>query len=184
MEEIRKILNEYKEIPLSDTDMMHLMEGEANIITYSDLHKFTTVDELLHPYDVCFILYTSQPHYGHWTLLIKRKNDEDKIECEFFDSYGLFPDTELNLIPEPYRTESNQDKPLLSQLLYDCDYELYYNEMQLQSSTDPGTSSCGRWCCIRAKLKDMDLKDFQKLFSVSNKDDIATVITMDPSQIK
>jgi hypothetical protein len=74
------------------------------------------------------------------------------------------------------RKSLNEDKPYLSILLKKCPYELTYNEFPFQT-LDNGVKTCGRWCCIRALLKDMDLYQFKKLFLTYNADEIVTLLT-------
>lgn len=178
LDEIRNIIDEFKGIALSDDDIMKLMDGRGNIIRYADIKKYSTVEQLLSPHNVVFLLYEWKQHYGHWCVLIR---SGDLIE--FFDPYGGFCDSQLDNIPEPFRTESGQKEKLLSKLLLNYDGELSYNEYQFQE-LDQGIKDCGRWCVIRAVLKDMQLKDFKDLFMNIYKDDIATLLTINPDQIK
>ena len=152
MNEIRQILDQYKDIALSDSDIMELMKGKANIVRYRDVKKYKTIEDLLRPYDVCFILYEWKEHFGHWIVLIK---DDDLIE--YFDSYGEYPDHYIDEISEPFRTESGQNDKTLSRLMLKYDGDLSYNEYQFQK-LDNNIKDCGRWCVLRAQLKDLPLK--------------------------
>jgi len=171
MDYIKSLIDEYKNIALSDTDLLTLMDGKANVVVYPDIHKYRSIDRLLGNYGVCFILYEWKPHYGHWCCLIRHGN-----LIEFFDPYGNWPDSCLEDVPEPYRTESNQLKPYLTNLMIKCDYDLSYNEFQFQK-LDEEVKDCGRWCCVRALLKELPLKDFKDLFFNEAGDDLVTVLT-------
>lgn len=168
---VRKILDKYKDIPLSDADVRRLVGDKANVITYSQLRGYNTIDQVLGPYKCCFLLYEWRKGYGHWTLLTRHKN-----LIEFFNPYGGKPDDELDNVNPELREELGEDHPYLCDLLRKCNYDLSYNEFQFQK-LDQGVKSCGRWTVIRALLKDMDLYDFQKLFYDLYADDIVTVIT-------
>ena len=171
MDQIKKHLDKYKYVALSDADLANLMEGQARIVIYGDICKFKSIDEMLEPYGVCFVLYEWKPHFGHWCVLIKH---DDLIE--FFDPYGKYVDMYLKMIPEPFRSESNQFVPALSNLLLECDYDLSYNEYQFQKM-DENVRDCGRWCCVRAMLKEMSLKEFKRMFLNKEGDDIVTILT-------
>lgn len=171
MNSIRKVIDKYKDIALSDSELSQLMHGQANIVRYRDIKNYKTVQQLLEPYNVCFILYEWKEHYGHWCVLIRHDN-----LIEFFDPYSGFPDSEIHQIPEPFRTESGQDEKALSKLLIKYTGELSYNEYQFQK-LDQNVKDCGRWCVIRGLLKDLPLEDFKKLFLNVYGDDIATILT-------
>jgi hypothetical protein len=170
--QLKHIIDEYKDVALSDEDMLELVKGRANIVVYPNMHKFHNINEIIKPYDACFILYESRPHFGHWCCL-----SLNGLELEFFDPYGGLPDSQLKFIPEGFKIESKQDEPYLSTLLYDCDYDISYNQYQFQKF-DKGVKDCGRWCAIRVLLKEMSLKNFKELFFDIYSDDIATLITI------
>lgn len=175
MNKLRKKLDKYKDIALSDVDMINLMDGKARIVLYPDLSKFSSLEELLHPYGVTFILYLwhVNPTFGHWVVLI-----DGPEFIEYFDPYGLPPDAWLDELEEPFKTESGQGKPLLTKLLVDYDgpKELTYNEFQFQA-LNKGTQDCGRWAALRGLLREISLKEFKKLFFGMYSDDLATFLT-------
>ncbi len=43
--------------PLSNTDILKLINNNAKIVLYEDLYHCNNIDELLKPYNACFILY-------------------------------------------------------------------------------------------------------------------------------
>lgn len=168
---VRKVLDKYNDIPLSDADIKRLMGNQANVVTYSQLRNYKTIDQLLGPSKVCFLLYEWRKNYGHWTVITRHNND-----IEFFNPYGGQPDDELDNVNPELRKELGEDHPYLCDLLRKCPYEITYNEFQFQK-LDQGIKTCGKWCVIRAYLKDMDLYDFQKLFYDMYADDIVTILT-------
>src|SRR5690606_21496962 len=117
------MLSRLKDIALSNHDITKLLDGQVNIILYPDLHKYTSIDQLLSPYDACILLYESKPNYGHWCALIKHGDS-----IEFFNPYGGLPDASLKLINPEFRIESNQVLPYLKILMFKSPYELKYNE--------------------------------------------------------
>jgi hypothetical protein len=173
LESYSNIINRYKDIALSDADVLKLVGNKARIVLYPDLHKINDLDEILEPYGAAFILYEVKPSYGHWCCIIKI--DDNTIE--FFDPYGMYPDTELEFIPMHFRKKSHQYIPHLSWLMYNSHYNLSYNEHKFQKHSSD-IKTCGRWCAIRITFKHLSLENFTKIFKKANADDIVTVITM------
>lgn len=142
---------------LSDQDISRLLKGKAKIIRYGELKHFTSVDELLKPYNRVFILYEAKKGVGHWTLLHKL----DKSNLEMFDSYGLGIDDELDYLPAGYRQQSDQARAHLSQLLGHSNYTIHYNDHKLQD-LKRGVSTCGRWCVARCINNKCTIDDFAR----------------------
>lgn len=167
------ILKYYKDISLSDKDVLELIDGKANLILYPDLIKYNSIDQILDPYGACILLFEAKPKYGHWVCLFKLDNGM----IEFFNPYGGYPDDGLNFIPMHFRKISNQYYPYLSELLLKSSYELSYNEHKFQK-LDKGTKTCGRWCAIRLLCRHMSLEQFTKIFKNKYGDDLVTLLTM------
>lgn len=162
---------------LSNYDILKIIQNKANLITYPDIHKYKSLDELLGKHKACIILYETKPLYGHWCCIFKLSND-----CvEFFDPYGLFPDTEKKFINKDYQKLSNQYKPYLKALMLESPYILTYNHFPFQEKK-VGVNSCGRWCAIRLLFRHLALDDFIKIFGKKrhNKHDFyITLLTKD-----
>ena len=178
MQKIMDYINDEVAEPLSDDDVLALVKGKANVIRNMDLDKYQSIDEMLYPYDACFLLYESKPHYGHWCCLTKHGN-----ELEFFDSYGSsskqgsgFPDSQLNYIDEDFLLASGQNNRYLTELLLKCDYDMSYNDHPFQKSGSK-IATCGRWASIRILLKDLKLADFKNLLLGPDSDKLAAILT-------
>lgn len=168
---IEDFIEKEKAQPLSDDDVLALVKGRANVIRVLDLNKYSTIDELLYPYDQCILLYESKLHYGHWCCLTRYGNS-----LEFFDSYGGFPDSQLDYIDQDFARASGQDQKLLTQMLIDCDYVLSYNDHVFQKM-DPKVATCGKWVAVRCLLKELPLELFKDLFFGKYSDDLAAFLT-------
>lgn len=142
---------------LSNSDIMDLMGSKCKIMTYSDLAQYKSIKDLLTPHGVVFILYESKPGVGHWTVLMKLKGRN----AEFFDSYGLSIDQELDYIDPRFKQQSNQTKAHLSRLLLNSGYTIHYNNKQLQALRK-NISTCGRWCVCRASNRSIGIDTFAK----------------------
>lgn len=160
------------DIALSDKQVLELVNGKANIILYPDLHKYHSIDDLLFPYGACFILFESQPNFGHWCALIKLDNQN----IEFFNPYGGYPDDGLEYIPPKFRIETNQDYPYLSYLMINSNYNLSYNEHRFQKH-NKNIRTCGRWSAMRILLKNYSLDEFTNIFLNKNSDRLVTDLT-------
>jgi hypothetical protein len=82
---------------------------------------------------------------GHWACMIINK--KQKV-VYWFDSYGIFPDDEINYIDPRYRRMTNQNKRYVGQFLYELSqmgYQIRYNNIQLQSF-NTSIATCGRYC--------------------------------------
>lgn len=179
MELYENIIDKYKDIALSDKQVLNLIDKKANLILYPDLHKYNTIDEILRPYNACILLFEAKPNYGHWCCIFKI--DENLLE--FFNPYGGYPDDSLDYIPMRFRKISNQYYPHLSYLMLNSPYELSYNEHKFQKH-DKNIKTCGRWCALRLICKDMSLKQFHKFINYGTDalgidgDKFVTLLTM------
>ena len=64
------IIKIYENIALSDSQVLKLINGRANLMLYPDLHKYESIDEILKPYGACILLFEAKPKYGHWCCII------------------------------------------------------------------------------------------------------------------
>jgi len=149
-----------EEEPLSTDQVMKLLDGKINYIPYSDIKRYSSVDELLDPYDCCIILYFTAENFGHYVCLTKRGKS-----VEFFDPYGLMIDDELEFVDsddegEALKERKNQDYGYLTELLLDSPYHLEFNQYQFQEENDD-VNTCGRHCVVRCLMKKMDLEEYK-----------------------
>lgn len=182
MDSFENILKKYQDIALSNSQVLKLVDNKCNIVLYPELINYNSIDELLHPYGACIILYVAkfEPHpYGHWCLIFKQKDDL----LEFFNPYGGWPDDPLKHIPFYTRQISNQNFPLLSYLMYISPYDLSYNEHKFQKH-GRNIKTCGRWCAFRLLCRNYNLEQFYLLIKELknllnlNGDEVVTLLTM------
>jgi hypothetical protein len=179
MNSFKNIIKQYKDIALSDKEVLKLINGKANLILYPDLYKYETIDEILEPYGACILLFEAKPNYGHWCCIFKVNDNL----LEFFNPYGGYPDDSLEYIPMRFRVVSHQYYPHLSWLMINSPYELSYNEYEFQKH-GKYIKSCGRWCALRLNCRYMSLDDFHSfiektktILKISN-DELVTLLTM------
>lgn len=171
------ILTEYEDVALSNHDLIQMLNGQANIVTYPELINYNRIDDVLGPTGAAFILFETEPRYGHWVALMKRGNT-----IEYFDPYGGIIDGTLDYIPRDFQKQSNQDKTYLTKLLLDSPYEIEYNEFPFQKQGDK-IKTCGRHSAVRLLLKDLDIYEYKDFLDIIRKqtgldyDKIVTLLT-------
>jgi hypothetical protein len=146
------------EIAYSDKDIKNKLNNKARVIKYSDLYNYKTIEDALGPYKTLVILYETSDNFGHWVCVYLYNNI-----LWFFDSYGLWPDDELTYIDPRFRIKNYEQFDYLSILLGISDYEVDYNNFQLQLE-DEGINTCGRWCVARIINKDLTTDEFYEVF--------------------
>lgn len=181
---MKNLLDIYKSMALSNFDLIKLVGGNANVEVYPEIHKYDTIDELLGPHDACFLLFETEPKFGHWCAIIKYGNT-----VEFFDPYSGYPDNVLEFIPEDFKNESNQNYPYLTELLYECPYDIEFNDHKYQKKSNK-INTCGRHCACRILFKNLDLKEYDSMIKTLSKnlktdpDGVVTTITAELSEGK
>lgn len=144
-------LEKSKQYSLSNTELKkYLCRDRAHIISYDQLPRYSSIFDIFGDMDYFILLYQTSPDYGHWVCVI---NHKDSIE--FFDSLGHHPDNELSKI-------KNAPYPYLTYLLASSKKPVIYNNVPLQSRR---TNVCGRWVAARINMRDIPLRDFQRIFT-------------------
>lgn len=179
---MKRKIKKLKAIALSDSDVMKLVEHKARVLTYGMLREYSTLDEVLGKHNAIFLLYETKPDYGHWTAVFRRTDENGQLTntIEFFDPYGIFPDNELEWVPDNFKEISGQNYPMLSALLYESPYNLTYNDHKFQKHGE-GINTCGRWSALRIVFKDIPLEMFADKFLHKNgewtSDEIVSILT-------
>lgn len=186
--------------PLNVLEIFDIAKKSCNLIPYSDMFSFVTIDELFSEnpiYSVeskyerdpnsCIILYLTSKHFGHWCILNRLVRD-DKTIYNFLDSYGELLDDQLNHINEEFREVSNQDGNYLTKLLYDCvkdnNSDVHYNDLELQMLNDK-IATCGRYVALFLKYNDMTVEEFANTLADASDyydipiDMLVTLLTLD-----
>lgn len=148
---------------LSNFDILNALDQKCNLVSYPQIKKFKTIDQLLGKYKKCVILYLSDANYGHWTCIYEHNN-----VIYFFDSYGNIPNDQLKWIPKGLNKSLEQDHKHLIKLLYDSGKKIEYNEHPLQKS-GRGINTCGKWVIFRLKYPFLSINDFNNLFTNKNR---------------
>ena len=139
---------------ISSDDIKNIT-GNNNIIRYSQIKNYNSINDLIGNQNGCFILFETSQSYGHWCILTK---NNDLIE--FFDPYSIFIEKQKDFIDNP---EFLEPINYLSILLKKCPYRISYNEFMFQNDKYDEIGTCGKWCIIRYLNKHIDLYKFKDM---------------------
>lgn len=173
-----QFIKQEESIDLNGEDVFKLSNGNATILTYSQLNNIETLDQAFNGKSCLILLYEIRPNFGHWTCLTRHsdKTISDKL-LEFFDPYSLQMDTELQFSKMYF----NQNGiPHLTHLVKNSGMELIQNKIQLQQFAKD-VNVCGRYAGYRARKYYLSLKEFQSIFLGKNEtpDEKITRLTFD-----
>lgn len=149
-------------INLSGRDILRITENDTRIMGYEELRNYDSIEQLI-PYEgsSLTLLYQTRENYGHWVVIINRGNNK----YEFYDSYGLAPDEELNLDNTYHlRLHGGQITPHLTALFLKGGYKVEYNNIRLQKYLKD-VNTCGRYTALRVKFKHLSITNFNALFT-------------------
>jgi hypothetical protein len=96
-----KIVLKAEQIPLSGSDIERITEGKAQILKYSDLHQYNTIDDVFGDKESVIILYQKTSNFGHWCCIFKAPWKPETLY--FFDSYSYQMDEEIKYSDEQLR---------------------------------------------------------------------------------
>ena len=152
--------------PMSGTEVSERIGGP--VYRYSELGGMAELPK--RPFGV---LYEDAPKRGHYVVCIDTI-DTNGVPCvELFDSYGTFPDKQLEFIPKAYLEASGQGRPHLARLLLPFN-NVAYSSTRLQHLR-PGISTCGRHCCARAAYSHVSAEDYTNMIKKAAKDNRTTI---------
>ncbi len=163
-------IQELEKTPLSDDDLRRMLgkdKSRVKVIMYEDLKNYESLEQLLpNMYDAVIVLLQIEgpnaPKVGHWICLMNHGN-----HFEYFDSYGLDPDEELALTHE---------HPHLTDIIRGTKRRVESSGAKLQSKRE-AMNTCGRWCIVRARHKDLEKPEFVKMIRQTHSiPDVAVVL--------
>lgn len=145
---------------LSDNEISQELQHKARVVTYDQLANYNSIEELLHPWGRCVILYPTGQNVGHWTCVFYSRNNKGTRIIEFFDPYGISVDREFRM--------TRQSSPhYLAKLLYKTRYDIEYNDHRLQAFSRH-VQTCGRHVINRLRNAMLPLDEYYKIFGPNN----------------
>lgn len=172
------MLKKLKKIPLSNKQIVDSVFYPIEFIIYRDFNNYDSIDEAFNGKKSILILYLQTESFGHWTCLIKLKNNL----IEFFDPYGYVIDKGLKFNNKNLNDHLGQRYPYLSELLVKSKYNLSYNNFSFQRKGS-NINTCGRHCIVRMNNNNLSLKRYKQIFDSLEKkhnlnpDDVVTILT-------
>ena len=148
-----KLINYIVDNDLSGTDVQRICFDQYPVIIYSDLVNYSSIDEVLGENLAFILLFQNTKLTGHWCCVWKQTRN---TIC-FFDSYAIAPDAQLNLA-------TYVKVPYLTQLFKKSGCHIDANTYELQKFTTK-VNTCGRWCGIRLRFRNLSHKKFHQLFT-------------------
>ena len=143
-EEIQRLLV----TPLTSDEMLRFNSG-ASFLKHNQLNTMTSADDIFAKADRVIMFYPIQSNYiGHYTGLFRQPKNN---KIYFFDSYGYCPDSEINVLPKPFREALYQKNKILYDLLKKSKYDVIYNPYRIQQYNLDGIQNlqtCGRHVTI------------------------------------
>ena len=159
MKTITQLIKDSEKIDLTGADINAITHGEAHIMSYDELHKYDTIDQVFGNKDAIILLYQTRQNYGHWVCLIRQSNDH----LSFFDSYGFKLDQELKYADYNLRIHEGVTVPHLTHLIQQSNYQVSSNTRKLQSFAKD-VNTCGRFSALRVRLRHLTNDQFDRLF--------------------
>ena len=172
---------------LSGDDIRKFLGYEIPIFTTPMLYKLNNIDQIFFnehgdKFNDALLLYQQSNSntgvVGHWTV-VKRLDSNNIVH---FDSYGMWPDKQLEHIEMSYRKRTNQVIKYLSKLLVKSTYKnIHYNNHRLQnywrmlpSKSGAGdikvqVNTCGRHCICYIKSNKEPESYYQMMKTLKNK---------------
>ncbi len=169
---MNRIINKMKALPFSSSHILEAVEDKANLMTYSELARKESLDDVLGKHGAAIILYETKKDYGHWVCIFK----VNKNTIEFFDAYGMGPDEQLKYVPKNFRKSVHEDYPHLTEMMEDSGYNIIYNTKRLQKHRKD-VSTCGRHVALRLILRDIPMNRYINLFKGQDPDVAAVYLT-------
>ena len=166
---MQNVVNELKREPVG-IDHIRRACPNAKVMMYDKIPPRATYDNLTRGKKSLIVLYTmhsrgkSSDGTGHYALIQK-----EGTKLLYFSSYGLGPEDEIAATHS-----SGKIRALLGK-------NFMRNTMRLQTKGFH-TATCGRWCILKARLHDVQMRVFNRIFgqkkTVLDPDSVACIATM------
>lgn len=180
-------MNKLETYSLSSADIRNVLKG-IKIIEYPQLAETNDIFEIFDYDGRCVLFFVTNEQgknvVGHWECII---NDKENNIINFFDSYGLQPDSAEEYLNKNLKLKLKENGPLLMPLLQKANEEkgtkIFYNNVKLQEMK-PNVSTCGRYVVTRLIHKNMNNQQFIQLlnqlkqeYKVQTYDEVVTQYT-------
>lgn len=137
-------------IGLSFEQIEKISQNKCFLVRASDKNiMYEIMEQEDSPY-INFVIHYQTSHNedlidGHWVGMVV---DRTTHNIYYFDSYGNFPDDDLNEIDKKYRIQTGQNQRdvgiFMAEMNSNLGYILNYSNDKFQKLED-GINTCGRW---------------------------------------
>jgi len=156
-EVLNKLRIQIKE-KLNGKQMLEMMNNKCNLVPYSTVKNYRSIDDLLGYYKQAIILYEYEDKSGHWVVMYR----SPKGHLCFYDSLGNKLD-ELNKDINKYR--KGRGLPLVNNDLTNLTaFQKVINNTYPIQQDKSNVNTCGAYCVARLKLKSLNNERFNNLF--------------------
>jgi mRNA-degrading endonuclease YafQ of YafQ-DinJ toxin-antitoxin module len=152
-------------IDVTGKAMLRMVDNKANLMTYSELEKHNSIDDVLGKDRAVILLYQSHRFDGHWTCLFESHTNPNKLI--FWDSYGIPMDEELKFSEFNTRRHQGQITPHLTALIDKSNYTVESNKHQFQKDGNRD-SECGSHTALRLVFREMSNKKYQTFMTTNS----------------
>ena len=169
-------LGAVKDYPLSDSDIRKILGNDISIVTYPELAKMKSIDDIFDDKGRCILLYlTSSPTSGHWVCLLNKKRG-----IEFFDPYGEAPEEAKDSADPSLLAQLDQKQPYLTALMRKSGRPVFYNTYPFQVDKK-GVNTCGRHAVVRCLYAPYSLQKYKSVIKSSglSPDNFVSGVTYD-----
>jgi len=171
-------MNSYKKLnsyALSGDDIKKILGRDVKIMKYPEFGNIDSIFEAFDNKNSCIIFFeTVSQTVGHWECIFYNPNIKT---IEFFDSYGLAPDSAEKYLRQNTRITLKENKPYLTMLLnkaQDLNYNCIYSTFKYQEMIGD-IETCGKWSSIRIKNMNMNDDEFYNyITSVKTQNNLPT----------
>ena len=140
---------------LDDDDIEKILGKDIFIFTYPYLNEVQHINDVFDSQGRSMMLFlTEDQNTGHWCCLFKKGQ-----RIDYYDPYSGKPDEDMKWLTEDKKEELGQEDKILTKLLKESGYQVWYNNVPYQSESTH-VATCGRWSAMRLYYKDLSDKQF------------------------
>ncbi len=159
-------------IGLTPQNVEQIAGRNLTFMTSKEISKINDISNIIERAPI-LLLYLNAQNSGHWVCV---QVDNMHKTIEFFDPYGLEPDSEYGYVPPAYHFRKNMER-LLEKEGNREGYIVKYNSVHLQKMAR-GDDVCGRWVGYRIRRHELSLSEFNNMFiNVKDRDGLIVKIT-------
>lgn len=167
-------LEKVREYALSNDDINQILSPDTNIISYPELTRYATIDDVFDELGRVILLYlTESENVGHWVCMWR-----DGRTIQYFDPYGNKPEEPKSWLSKGQNIRYGQAGNYLTDMLRQSGRPVFYNTKDYQKEHND-INTCGRHVVARLLLKDLPAKQYDEIIEDAgvSPDDFVSLLT-------